>query len=145
MEENKSKLNKDIVVSENIEKSKHGYLIFYCRLCKFSLIIIPLTYMYAQFQVWKYQLMLNGVTNKRYYDDGFLLDGWLDPITNDRNPIFKKLSQYDVNIINMEIFLPYLLAFLGSIAFIKIISLLLKLDKSNLHHHKYHQGLHHNE
>ena len=66
MEENKSKLNKDIVVSENIEKSKHGYLIFYCRLCKFSLIIIPLTYMYAQFQVWKYQLMLNGVTNKRW-------------------------------------------------------------------------------
>jgi len=87
--------------------------------------------MYAQFQVWKYKLIIAGVTNLEYYDDGFLLDGWFDEFTDDRDPIWKYIDKYDIKIIDLEIFLPYFLAFLASIAFIKIISLLLKLDQSN--------------
>ena len=106
---------------------KNLYLSFYSSFCTFSLICIPLFYMYVRFHYVK-SLMIIRNYNKDWYDDGFIIDGWFKFILqSDKKTWFRACEDLDTSPIGVDI-VPYILSFMGLLAIKKIISLLFKID-----------------
>ena len=111
----------------NDTSSRNPYLSFYRSFCTFTLICIPLLYMYVRFEYVKSLMIINNY-DEGWYNDGFISDGWFKFIFHpDKKTWFEACEMLDTSPIGMDI-IAYILSFMGVLAIKKIISLLLKID-----------------